>query len=97
MDVQVRGAWVRAGAPTSGLPDGGTAAGPVDVRPFELSDAVALTVPARDEPGRFLIWATDGTGAVVARAFLDAAEVEAPNRRGAREGEFVGVEVPGEA
>jgi hypothetical protein len=98
LQVSLHGAWVSAGAPTDAVPAGGfTSPGAVEVLPFALSGAVALTVPARSEAGRFLIWATDSAGAVVARTFLDAAAVEAPNRRGARAGEFVGAEVPGEA
>ncbi|WP_243228802.1 glycoside hydrolase family 2 protein [Microbacterium sp. CIAB417] len=98
LDVQMHGAWVRAGASMDALPgDGIVTTQPFVVEPFVLSDAVTLAVPARDTAGRFLVWATDAAGAVVARTFLDAAEVEAPNRRGARDGEFVGVEVPGEA
>ncbi|WP_404436951.1 hypothetical protein LG322_01000 [Microbacterium aerolatum] len=98
LQVQVQGAWAPAGSPTDVVPASGiVTTGSLEVQPFALSDAVALDVPARDGAGRLLVWATDATGAVVARAFLDAAEVEAPNRRGAREGEFVGAAVPGEA
>ena len=83
--VVVHGAWVAAGAPTSTVvPSGGVSSAEVSVEPFVLSDAVTLAVPASVDPGRFLLWATDAAGDVVARAFLDAAEVEAPNRRGAR-------------
>ncbi|WP_228479842.1 glycoside hydrolase family 2 protein [Microbacterium abyssi] len=97
VSVAVHGAWVPAGAPTDALPSAGFAStSRFEVAPFALSDAVPLGVPARDGAGRFVIWATDAAGAVVARAFLDAAEVEAPNRRGAREGEFVGAEQPEE-
>ncbi|CAH0123299.1 sugar-binding domain-containing protein [Microbacterium sp. Bi121] len=97
LSVTVHGAWVTAGSPTDVAAEVGVvSAGSVEVQPFQLSDGVSLAVPARADAGRFLLWATDADGAIVARAFLDAAEVEAPNRRGAREGEFVGVEVPGE-
>lgn len=86
--IAVHGAWVPGGAPTDVLPSARFAStSRFEVAPFALSDAVPLGVPARDGAGRFLIWATDAAGAVVARAFLDAAEVEAPNRRGAREDE----------
>ena len=98
LSVVVRGAWLAAGAPTdAAVPADSVTSNPVSVEPFVLSDAVTLAVPAADGPGRFLLWATDAAGEVIARAYLDAAEVEAPNRRGARSGEFVGVEVPGEA
>jgi hypothetical protein len=97
LSVAVHGAWVPAGSPTSSLPTTETAStSRTDVTPFMLSGALSLSVPARDIAGRFLIWATDADGTVVARAFLDAADVEVPNRRGARSGEFVGAEQPGE-
>jgi len=98
VQVEVHGAWVAAGVPMDVVPSTGiVTARPAVVQPFQLSDVVTLDVPGRDDAGRFLIWATDASGAVIARAFLDAAEVESPNRRGARAGEFVGAEVPGEA
>ena len=94
----VHGAWVAAGSPTDAVVSAGVvSSSEIAVEPFALSDAVSLTVPASAGPGRFLLWATDAAGDVIARAFLDAAEVEAPNRRGARAGEFVDVVVPGEA
>ncbi|MDQ0643822.1 glycoside hydrolase family 2 protein [Microbacterium murale] len=104
LSLLVHGAWVPAGSPMERIPSASSAPSTdvvstsrVDVAPFVLSDAVHLAVPARDGAGRFLIWATDADENVVARAYLDAAEVEAPNRRGARAGEFVGVEQPGHA
>jgi hypothetical protein len=97
LTVVVHGAWVPAGTPTDAVVSAGVSSAEVSVEPFVLSDAVTVSVPASAVPGRFLLWATASSGEVVARAFLDAAEVEAPNRRGARAGEFVGVEVPGEA
>ncbi|WP_166979387.1 glycoside hydrolase family 2 protein [Paramicrobacterium fandaimingii] len=90
-------AWLSAGARIAEVPyRHETSSSTVHVVPFELSDAVTMTVPARHEPGRLLIWLADGSGTVLARSFLDAAEVEPPNRRGAREGEFVEAPVPGE-
>ncbi|WP_313540475.1 hypothetical protein [Leifsonia aquatica] len=56
----------------------------VEVVPFELSGELRLTVPAHRGTGRLLLWLTDAGGTTVARAFLDAAPVEEPNRRGAR-------------
>lgn len=98
LSLQVHGAWVQPGTPTHARPSAGAVSSSrVDVAPFVLSDAVQLAVPARDDAGRFLIWATDLEGKIVARSYLDAAEVEAPNRRGARRGEFIGVEQPGQA
>lgn len=89
LSLSIHGAWVSAGSPM----DAARAADVVstsrlDVKPFELSGSVPLAVPATGTAGRFLIWATDVDETVVARAYLDAAEVEAPNRRGARTDEF---------
>ncbi|GAB4004302.1 hypothetical protein GCM10029992_48810 [Glycomyces albus] len=61
---------------------------PLKSEPFRLSQAVTITVPPVDGPARLLLWLVDNEGRVAARAFLDAAEVEPPNRRGARAGEF---------
>jgi len=98
LSLSIHGTWVAVGAPmdTVSMSDA-VSTSRIDVVPFQLSDAVQLDVPARAAAGRFLIWATDADEKVVARAYLDAAEVEAPNRRGARSGDFVGVELPGEA
>lgn len=96
LSVTVHGAWVAAGAPMDAVVVSGVvSSSAVAVEPFALSDAVTLAVPASAGPGRFLLWATDAAGDLVARAFLDAAEVEAPNRRGARGSESVGVAVHG--
>ena len=54
---------------------------------FTLSAGAELTVPQAPDGGRLLLWATDEDGRTVARAFLDAAEVEEPHRRGARAGD----------
>lgn len=85
--VRVRAAWVPAGTPFGG----GAAAAlvesePVKVEPFELSPGVVLEVPP---PGggaaaRLHVWLVDEAGETVARTFVDAGPVEAPNRRGAR-------------
>lgn len=56
----------------------------VVVTPFVLSERVSVTVPPASGPARLVVWAVDDHDAVIARCFLDAAEVEAPNRRGAR-------------
>lgn len=85
---QVRAAWVPAGTPFGD--DGGESLGvgseTVEAKPFELSPAVRVTVPP---PGpvtaaRLHLWLVDGAGAVRARAFVDAAPIEEPNRRGVR-------------
>lgn len=82
--VTVHGAWAAAGTPSDSVRAPAVSSAVVTAEPFELSAAVTLAVPASPGPGRFLIWATDDTGTVIARTFLDAADVEAPNRRGAR-------------
>ncbi|GAA1874508.1 glycoside hydrolase family 2 protein [Myceligenerans crystallogenes] len=56
----------------------------VEAKPFQLSPAVQVTVPAPGGPARLLLWLLDHDGAVRARTFVDAAPVEAPNRRGER-------------
>ncbi|HEX2144438.1 MAG TPA: glycoside hydrolase family 2 TIM barrel-domain containing protein [Glycomyces sp.] len=96
----VHAAWVASGTPAElPLPKPEVSSGPLTAEPFRLSPAVTLTVPPPAGPARLLLWLTDERtgedGRVVARAFLDAAEVEPPNRRGARPGEFEGAPTPG--
>lgn len=86
--------WLPYGSPLPSDPAGAPSE-PLSVRPFQLSDAVVVRIPARITPGRFAMWLVDGDGAVRARSHLDAAPVEKPNRRGARDGEFEGWEQPG--
>ncbi len=92
----VHAAWTIAGTPVDrpvAEPEAST--GPVTVEPFRLSPAVRLTVPPPAGAARLLLWLADEEGRVLARSFLDAAEVEPPNRRGARPGEFTDAPVPG--
>ncbi|SDK88283.1 Glycosyl hydrolases family 2 [Glycomyces sambucus] len=92
----VQAAWVPAGTPHgTAVPAPAATTDPVKAEPFRLSPAVPLTVPAVDGPARLLVWLADDEGRVLARAFLDAAEVEPPNRRGARPGEFADAPRPG--
>ena len=85
IEVRVHAAWVPAGAPVDTASPVPSASTPdLRVAPFELSEAANLSIPAHDGPGRLVIWAVETTGQTIARTFLDAAEVEAPNRRGAR-------------
>ena len=86
LTVTVHGAWVGAGADTRQTPEAWFSSPAVDVAPFALSEAVPVAIGAHEGAGRLLLWAVDAGGAVVARSFLDAAAVEAPNRRGARPG-----------
>lgn len=85
--ASISAAWVAAGRPAdAALPSPMATADPIGVAPFVVSDAVELRVPA---PGpvaaaRLLIWAVDDAGDLIARTFVDAAEIEPPNRRGAR-------------
>lgn len=82
---RVHAAWARPGHPADRIPgEAASMSDPVKAEPFRLSGTVTLEVPAHPSPGRLLLWLVDETGRVVARAFLDAAEVEPPNRRGAR-------------
>lgn len=89
-------AWARAGSPINPVPDRPDFSARMGcVRPFEISDAVTVEVPAREGPARLIVWFADDSGSVVARSFLDAAEVEQPNRRGAKPGEFMDAPRPG--
>ena len=56
----------------------------VEAQPFELSAAVSLDVSAPGRAARLHLWFTEENGAVRASTFVDAAPIEAPNRRGAR-------------
>ncbi len=67
----------------------------VFAEPFILSPEFSLSVSGIEDPARLLIWMEDESGVVCARTYLDAAEVEVVNRRGARSGEFVDVPRPG--
>lgn len=87
--------WVAAGRPVDLPFEMESTSAEVDAAPFELSEAVSLRVPARTEPGRFVLQFVTEDGRVIARSFLDAAEVEPANRRGARPGEFSGWTQPG--
>lgn len=92
----VVGAWLAAYAPLPAeAPHAGAESAEVQAVPFRLSDAVSIAVPTHPAPGRFGLWFVDGAGTVRARAYLDAAEVESANRRGARPGEFPGHAQPG--
>ncbi|THV23620.1 glycoside hydrolase family 2 protein [Glycomyces paridis] len=91
----VRAAWAPAGTPVDAVAVPPEPGAPVKAEPFRLSPAVRVEVPAPGGPARLLLWLVDAEGAVLARSFLDAAEVEPSNRRGARPGEFTGAPVPG--
>jgi beta-galactosidase/beta-glucuronidase len=84
---RVRAAWVAAGTPHGAVPAPAAAESePVKAEPFVLSGAVRVLVPA---PGavpaaRLHVWLVDDDDRVRARAYVDAAPIEVPNRRGAR-------------
>jgi hypothetical protein len=81
----IHAAWVSAGRPHGLHPvEPLASAAAVEAHPFQLSEPRTLTVPPSGGPARLLIWLTDGSGAVRARTFVDAAPIEPPNRRGAR-------------
>lgn len=85
---RVRAAWVSPGAvfgPTPAAHD--VESEPVKAEPFEVSDAVALEVPPPGDgrAARLQVWLVDDADGVRARTFIDAAPIEVPNRRGARE------------
>ncbi len=99
---RVCAAWAPAGRPTrvpdgSGPESGLGAHGSIDAQavertvpvtavPFVVTDAVSVTVLPPGGPARLLLWLEDTSGLEVARTFVDAAEVEELNRRGARAG-----------
>ncbi|WP_155830391.1 glycoside hydrolase family 2 protein [Glycomyces tenuis] len=92
----VHAAWLPAGTPVGvPVPKPEVSSGPVTAEPFRLSSAATITVPPPSGPARLLLWLADESGRVLARSFLDAAEVEPPNRRGARPGEFEDAPAPG--
>ncbi|MBT2499307.1 hypothetical protein J7E25_09370 [Agromyces sp. ISL-38] len=98
LHATVHAAWVPAGSPVDELPKRTDASTDViRIEPFTLSDAETITVPPSGGPARLVLWLLDEQSAVSARSFLDAAEVEPPNRRGARAGEFLGAPLVGEA
>ncbi|HYQ74612.1 glycoside hydrolase family 2 protein [Cellulomonas sp.] len=84
---RVRAAWVPAGTPFGAAPAAADAESePVKAEPYVLSGAVRVPVPA---PGavpaaRLHVWLVDEDDRVRARAYVDAAPIEPPNRRGAR-------------
>jgi hypothetical protein len=84
---RVRAAWVPAGTPFGAVPVAASAESePVKADPYVLSGAVRVRVPA---PGpvasaRLHVWLVDEDDRVRARAYVDAAPIEPPNRRGAR-------------
>ncbi|MCC3765245.1 hypothetical protein K3N28_19485 [Glycomyces sp. TRM65418] len=91
----VHAAWTAPGTPTATAVAPVASSEPVKAEPFQLSPAASLTVPPVAGPARLLIWLADNEHRTIARAFLDAAEVEPSNRRGARPGEFEGAPRPG--
>lgn len=90
----VRATWVDYGTPI-GDPSGDPilVTDSVGVEPFRVSDAVLLAVPAPTAAhgvspaasARLHLWFIDEAGRVRARTFVDAAPIEPPNRRGARQ------------
>lgn len=92
----VVGAWLAPNAPLPPQPPQPAASSAeLSAAPFRLSEPVPIVVPAHPAPGRFGLWFVDAAGDVRARAYLDAAEIEPANRRGARAGEFAGHVQPG--
>lgn len=93
---RIVGAWLPANTPlTSQPPREDATTDSIAASPFALSEVVGIAIPPHPSPGRFGLWFVDAAGTVRARAYLDAAEVEPYNRRGARAGEFVGHSQPG--
>jgi beta-galactosidase/beta-glucuronidase len=89
---RVHAAWVEPGRPFrtvtlhgAGVAPAGRASDAVTAEPFVVSDPVTVTVAPPAGPARLLLWFADDAGRVTARTFIDAAPIEEPNRRGARE------------
>jgi beta-galactosidase/beta-glucuronidase len=92
----VQAAWVSAGRPfrsvtassdsVPDLRDTVTSAG-LTALPFVVSEPVQVTVAPPSGPARLLLWFVHDDGYVIARTFVDAADVEPHNRRGARQGQ----------
>ncbi|POH67814.1 MULTISPECIES: glycoside hydrolase family 2 protein [Cryobacterium] len=94
--AQLHAVWVAAGVPFRAVtrsPDsapslpGSVSSAHVVVNPFVVTEAVQIVVAPPEGPARLLLWLTDNSGRVIARTFIDAAEIEPPNRRGARPGQ----------
>ncbi len=86
---RIRARWVAAGwsfTAAASFPEAAATAesSSLTVAPFALSEVVSVTVPAPGGAARLLLWFTTEDGQVIARSFIDAAPIEAPNRRGAR-------------
>ncbi len=87
---RIHATWIAPGAPVHQRPEqSDSVSNEVQAQPFELSNPVSIEAPARPDPGRLLLWLETSAGETLARSFLDAAQVEPPNRRGARPGELV--------
>jgi len=77
-------AWAAAGSPfRADLPEM-VRERVEEVRPFVLTDGIALRVPPVGGPARLHLWFVSDDGEIPARTFVDAAPIEQPNRRGAR-------------
>lgn len=82
--ASVHAAWVAAGRPADATTPAPMVSASLTVEPFRLSEPVRLEIAPPGGPARLLLWAADARGELRARTFVDAAEVEPPNRRGAR-------------
>ncbi len=90
---RIRAAWVEAGRPFNTITNsraaeldfaGAVSSDRVTALPFDVSQDVNVTVEAPSGSARLLLWLIDEEQKVRARTFVDAADVEPPNRRGAR-------------
>lgn len=86
----IHAAWTEAGRPfrtlvptratEPTLPDT-VASQRITAQPFAVTPPASLEIPPPRGPARLMLWLTDENRSVRARAFIDAAEVEPPNRQ----------------
>ncbi|MDY7544456.1 MULTISPECIES: glycoside hydrolase family 2 protein [unclassified Cryobacterium] len=74
---QVRAAWVQSGTPFGPNISPSVTEAPVLAHPFQISDAVKLSLPAPAmTSARLHLWIVDEQGAIKARTFVDAGPLE---------------------
>lgn len=85
VDGILHAAWSAAGSPQPAADAAPDARADVSAAPFAVTEPVTITVPPPPGAARLHLW-LEADGRCVARTFVDAAVIERPNRRGARQG-----------